>query len=288
MLFVARLGIAFLLLSAAVLGAVSLGIDRWLVVTADSDFFTAGVQKMCTMHGCHANNYSATYTNGACVISTERWEDLNRGSLGTQITGIVLAGLGAFVVAGSSIHPKLILFTAGVLLNLFGQCAYLIGGALAYYTFSSWVHCERNYCSNFYSSGGTYCLETAGPSFALWCIALAVGGAGFIAGVWVLAEDAKKAMLFRATKKTTPLSPARSPVRRQQSIAPVASAPPPEPVAAAPAVIRVPPGYVYDAKSELYYSESEGAYFDQRSGHFYSPQNDAWYNPETKQWYKID
>lgn len=282
-MLVARLALGFLLLTAAAVAAVSIGIDRWTVHTADSTFLITGLRRQCTVGGCVRNNYNATLsTLGNCSVALSTLESLNDASWVIQIAAIAALGTGSLLVMVSA-YRGLTCYTISLILSILGCATYVVGGGIAYHTHNEWLYCGLTFCDNYYSAGGLRCLTQQGPSFALWCISIAVAGSGFAGALWLLSSDFAKAKLLKKSFARGKPTNAQSPSRSFRELRPMS---PREPVTTAPTTsLVVPAGFIYQPDTGMYYSHEQNTYFDQRSGHYFSAEHNSWYNPDTKQWY---
>jgi hypothetical protein len=282
-MLVARCALGFLIVAAAAVASVSIGIDRWTIHSADSTFFITGLRRSCTVSGCSRNSYDASLIAlGNCSVSSSTYESLNDAAWGIQIAGVGTLGVGAILMIASA-YRGIPLYVVSLIVAVLGGIAYVVGGGMAYHTHNEWLYCGLTFCDNYYGLGGLRCLTQQGPSFALWCIAIAVAGSGIAGAMWLLESDFEKAKLLKKTFSRVqgsrgPTSPARSFLQVQ----PMA---PREPVTAPTTSVVVPAGFHYQPDAGMYYSDEQKTFFDQRNGHYFSAEHNSWYNPDTKQWY---
>jgi hypothetical protein len=276
----ARFALGCLMIAAAAVASVSIGIDRWTMHTADTTFLMTGLRRSCGVNGCTRNDYNADVTTlGNCTKSLSTFEELNDAAWALQIAAVAVLGAGALFMVGSSFRG-LGCFVVSIAVTLVGAVGYVVGGGIAYNTHNDWLYCGLTFCDNYYAAGGLRCVTEQGPSFALWCIAIAVAGSGFTGALWFLAADVAKAKML---KKSLPRGERRS---GQPSVSRESRAMSPrEPVRAPTTSIVVPAGFHYQPESGLYFSDAQNTFFDQRNGHYFSAEHNSWYNPDTKQWY---
>lgn len=276
----ARIALGFLLITAAAVASVSIGIDRWATHTADSTFVMTGLRRSCSVNGCERNNYTASATSvGNCTKSLATFEQLNDAAWALQIAAVAVLGAGAIFMIASGFR-SLSCYVVSLVIALVGAVAYVVGGGIAYNTHNAWLYCGVTFCDNYYAAGGLRCLTEQGASFALWCIAIAVGAAGFAGALWLLAADLAKSKLLSAALPRGRRASQTSAARGERSMSPLR-----EPVRAPTTTIVVPASFHYQPESGLYFSEEQNTFFDQRNGHYFSAEHNSWYNPATKQWY---